>query len=304
MTLVLMNYIRKLSSRAQAFRPQRGDLLKSNICKRWPRRPPWRTPRHDILGALVILLFLTACSGSHSEESGVQVMVHNAFRPAALADSTPLPEMLQVDHFRVTVSGEGFDPIMTEYPADSSGGNITVPVGNNRQVLVEAFNRNGMVIRRRLIENVTIHGDQTTPVVAALLSVPVVTNIRNNSLVRQNRINFAGFGEPASGIQVEETTQTDHPEILIDEISAQQNVGVSINDGNFAFRPGQLSLGRHTFRIRDTQTGEESEMTIQVIPSQQIPGTGFGLLGHLSSTSFESTGTSSLMPQVLEAMTQ
>ncbi|QQR79613.1 MAG: hypothetical protein IPJ69_09670 [Deltaproteobacteria bacterium] len=274
MISVLMNCIRMLSSRAQAFRPQRRDLTRIAGDGHVVRR--WQTPRHDRFYSrfypLVILILFTACSGSHENAPGVAVSVHNAFRPAALAASTPLPEILQVDHFRVTVSGEGFQDIIQEFPADSSGGNMTgIPVGDHRQVLVEAFNRNGMVIRRRLITEVTIHGDQITPVSASLQSVPVVTNIQNNSLVRQNRINFAGFGEPASGIEVQEISQSDHPEILTDETSSQQSVGVSSNDGNFAFRPGgRLSLGRHTFRIHDTQTGEESVMTIQVIPSQKF----------------------------------
>ena len=262
----------------------------------------WGLMNYNKLFSIVaVTTSLMACSGSN-ESAGVSVAVHNAFRPAALTNSAILPEALQVDHFRVTVSGEGFSPIVTEYPANSSGGNISVPVGDGRQVLVEAFNRDGLVIRRRLVADVTIHGDQTTPVVAALLSVPVVTNIRNNSLVRQNRMTMQGFGEPASGIEVSEVTQSDHPEILTDESSAAQSVGVNSNDGNFAFHPGRLSLGTHTFRIHDTQTGEESTITIQVIPANRIPGTGFGSLGHVSPASFESSGAPGPMPTVLDVM--
>ncbi|QQR81662.1 MAG: hypothetical protein IPJ69_06035 [Deltaproteobacteria bacterium] len=257
-------------------------------------------------GMLLSVLFLVACSGSHSEGSGVQVSVRNAFRPSSLSLETPLPDILQVTRFRVTVTGEGFTPIQVDFPADSNGGDINgVPVGNDRQVLVEAFNSRGDVIRRRLIEGVRIQGDQKTPVVAALLSVPMVTNVRNGGLVRENRVSLAGFGEPASGLEFTEITDQDHPEVLTDLSTSQQAIETSINDGNFAFRAHRLSRGQHTFRVRDTQTGEESILTFTVIASGRVPGTGFGTLGKATTTNIQSISMpGSNMPSVVNVMTK
>ncbi|QQR81473.1 MAG: hypothetical protein IPJ69_04970 [Deltaproteobacteria bacterium] len=252
------------------------------------------------------LFFLIACSGSQPEGSGVQVSVHNAFRPASLSLEAPLPEILQVTLFRVTVTGEGFSPIQVDFPADSSGGDISgVPAGNDRRVLVEAFNSRGDVIRRRLIENVRIQGDQKTPVVAALLSVPMVTNVRNGGLLRENRVSLAGFGEPASGLEFIEITDQEHPEVLTDIGTSQQSIETSQNDGNFAFRARRLSRGPHTFRVRDTQTGEESILTFTVIASGRVPGTGFGTLGKATSTNIQSISMpGSSMPSVVNVMTK
>jgi hypothetical protein len=131
----------------------------------------------------------------------------------------------------------------------------------------------------------------------------MVTNVRNGGLVRENRVNLAGFGEPASGLEITEITDQEHPEILTDLSTSQQAIPTSQNDGNFAFRARRLSRGPHTFRIRDTQTGEESILTFNVIASNRVPGTGLGAMGEIETTSIQSMSTpGSTMPEVMETM--
>jgi hypothetical protein len=181
--------------------------------------------------------------------------------------------MLEADLFRVVVSAEDLSvPIELFFPGDSQGGEVEgVPVGRDRRVLVEAINSRGRVVRRREVRGVSVSRGRTTPVSAALLSVPLITNLSDGVAVTTTRLRIEGFGEPAGRLEVWDLNGGREEKLLASVIGAPY-LSPSLSDGFFRFEPGVLEPGLHTFRVRATGTGETSEVTISLVPPGRMPG--------------------------------
>ncbi len=234
------------------------------------------------------------------------VAVKNSRRPAALAATSPLPDILNVERFRVVVSGSDFSPpIEVFFPSDTASGQISgIPVGDNRTVLIEALNHTGMVIRRRELSGISIAGGEPTPVVATLLSVPIVTNLSNGNLVTQTRLMLKGYAEPAAGLQVEEINGATPSSVLTDISTSSSVVTPALSDGGFEFHPQLLALGPHTFRIRDTGTGQENIVTVTLVRPGRTPGVGLGLAGKTLPASRSTATSLGRFSETLETMLQ
>jgi hypothetical protein len=249
------------------------------------------------------VLFLSSCFSSSGNGDGiVAVAVYNAHRPAGLAADEPLPEVLQVETFRVLITGEKMDPVEIFFPGDAAGGSIKgIKKGENRTVLVEAINKFGQVVRRREITGVAIRGGKETPIVASLLSVPIVTNLKDGNLVTQTRLVFQGYAEPGGSLEIEDSYNS-ALSVLPDLSSSSNMISPSLSLGGFTFKPPVLPLGPHTFTLRDPESGEESQITLILVRPGRQPGVGLTSAGKIVSAATDTAGGPGLFPEVVEAM--
>lgn len=252
---------------------------------------------------LIITMFFSSCLSSSGGGDGiVAVAVYNAHRPAGLAADEPLPEVLQVETFRVLIAGDKMDPVEVFFPGDASGGSIKgIKRGENRAVLVEAINKFGQVVRRRQITGVKISGGKETPIVASLLSVPIVTNLKDGNLVTQTRLVFQGYAEPGGSLEVEDDFNGS-PSIVPDLSTSASMISPSLSLGGFTFKPPVLPLGTHTFTLRDPESGEESQITLTLVRPGRQPGIGISATGKIISAATDTSGGPGLFPEVVEAM--
>lgn len=252
------------------------------------------------------LAFLFLCSCSSGNGDGViALVVKNAASPAGLSAQS-IPSVLQADTFRVTISAPDLSPpLVVTFPGTAVEGQVTgIPVGENRTVLIEAINASGQVVRRRQLPGITISGDRPTPVVASLLSVPLVTNIPNNGLVTQTRLVFKGYAEPGSGLEITDAPPAGSSSVLTDINDSETMISPSLSDGGFTFQPSLLALGLHTFTITDLSSGEKSQITVTVVRAGRQPGLGFNVAGSIKPLSIESTGNSGMFSKALNQMQQ
>lgn len=243
----------------------------------------------------------TTLGGRSTNGGSVALSVSDSYKPASVSDPSTLPEVLQVTSFHVAISGDNFSTIEATFSGDAAGGQIEgIPVGENRRVLVEALNANGVVVRRREISNVRITGGDVTPIVASLLSVPVVTNVSNDNMVTQTRLFFRGYAEPAGSLQVWDSYQGGESR-LIEEASVRSDViSPSLSDGGFNFRPSALPLGAHLFTLKDPSSGEETKLQLTVVKPGREPGVGNHSAGNLHTETTQTLGSLGEFPKVLE----
>lgn len=247
----------------------------------------------------ISLMMTTSCSNSDTGGGGIALTVKNAKHPAAISIDN-LPEVLQVKSFHVVVSGEGFEPIESSFSADSSYGVVSgIPVGDDRTIMIEALNNSGQAIRRRTLKGLTVVAGNPTPVVATLVSLPVITNFQDGSLVTQTHLIFKGYGEPAGSVEVSDSNQSSF--ILTDMSTSSTLISPSLSDGSFSFTPSLLPIGTHTFTFHDPESGEFTQLTLTLVKPGSRPGFGLSSAGAVSKSFGMSLG---MMGQFQEVMMQ
>lgn len=252
---------------------------------------------------LIGFMTFSGCFGSSGAGDGVMaVAVYNAHRPAGLSADEPLPEVLRVETFRVLITGDKMDPVEVFFPGDAAGGTISgISRGDNRIVLVEAINKFGQVIRRREIAGVKISGGKETPIVASLLSVPIVTNLKDGNLVTQTRLVFQGYAEPGGSLEIEDSYNSSLS--LLPDLSSSANmISPSLSLGGFTFKPPVLPLGTHTFTLRDPESGEESQITLTLVRPGRQPGIGVSAAGKVVASETTTASGAGLFSEVLDLM--
>lgn len=254
----------------------------------------------NVLVLLACLFLLPACSGSGEEQ--MALAVDNSYCPAGASTLEAFPEVLQVETYRVVISGDDFDPIELFFPGNTlSTGTIGgIPKGEGRMLLVEAINKTGQVICRRST-TVNIKGGQQTPVHLTLLSVPFVTNLSNGNVVTATRLVFKGYGEPAGGIEILDFFNNVETS-LVDLSTSSDLVSPSISNAGFLMTPEVLPIGPHTFTIRDAGTGESSQVSVILVAPGREPGRAVNVAGDLTDSFFHTVGMLGSFPEVLHLM--
>ncbi len=249
-------------------------------------------------GAKIIFLFsllfiLSSCGGGDSDEGHIAISVKNALRPAALKSQQSLPEILTVDSFRVVVSADDMpSAISVSFPATTTQGQISgIPIGQNRSVLIEALNKDKTALRRRLIKGVEIHGGDPTPLQATLLTIPVITNIKDGGFIPASRLILSGYGEPAGSLAVMDHSTSGISASLSDFETKSPKISPSLSAGGFfSFHATSLVPGVHTFEVRDDQTGESSTVTVTILQSGRQPGTWLSAAGQVEANQIFNLG--------------
>lgn len=256
--------------------------------------------------ALVLLIATVgsgfACSGPtessrNSEDAGfISLKIDNPRAPegfSALSLSALPSPRLEVAKFKVTVTGEGIEPPLV-VEADSAATEIEVlgiPPGPARSILIEAFNSDGEVIRRRRIDNVTISPGVVTPIQTSLNTVPLILNLRNGGIVLASTLKVSGFGEPGSTLEITSETREGTLSLAESVDGTPIIVSPSLSTGLFELIPGERPLGRQTITVTDTGSGESSSVTLTIIAGDDRPGRRLSPAGGLSPAISMGPGT-------------
>jgi hypothetical protein len=222
------------------------------------------------LSPVFIFLIWVACSASPSgTATGADAATNAPLASLYLhveADSFDPPKAAhnEVDTFTIAVTGEGLAaPMVATYPVGTETAEITgIPAGAVVDVEVQASNKNGVIFKRGLAENVAID----TSIKEALLhikQVPIFTNLKDGSVLRADRLRFIAYGHPddrltlsardASGASTEITSRGESARFEPDP-----------DTGLAPIYPQALDPGRYTLSLRDIDNGESSSLEIEV----------------------------------------
>ncbi len=254
-----------------------------------------------LVGWISAFLFFAGC-GAKGQDPQFSLNAQNAYCPAGLDKSKTLPDVLQVQKYRITVSGADLSPMQFEAPGNASGMALdNIPKGDNRTVLVEAINNRSQVICRRELQGVSIQGGTSIPIAFSLLAVPFIANLSDGNLITQTRLVFQGYGEPAGAVEI--TDEFGGSETVLTDLNTNEElVSPSVQDASFGFKPAILSLGEHTFHVRDIQTGQESQVKVTLVSPGRPPGMAINVTGAITVTRSQSVGMGGSFSQVLEAL--
>ncbi len=262
---------------------------------------------------LIILAGIVIADCGGSEYGYLVVSLENArgtVEPAALSAEAGKfglsTDALEIARFQVTVTGEGTpltaagDATATELRVDG------VPYKVPLTVLIEAFNAEGTVIRRRRIEGLVIKPGVVAPMESTLNTVPVVLNLRSGSIVLADRLRLVGFGEPGSSIRVESRQASSSISMNESVGGSPMVVSPSLSTGLFEFVPPSRLSGRQTLTVIDEETGESSSLTVYVVDGSDRPGRRLvtaGGLGPAATVGSSVGGTpAGNFPAVLETL--
>jgi hypothetical protein len=257
----------------------------------------------NISGAAAVIAFtvLAACGGQQLETS---LSLENAYCPAGKAGTDVLPEVLKIESYRVTISGEDFEPIIVNLDGRTDSSPVEdIPKGEDRTLLVEALNNRGQVICRRELTGIEIKGGKIALVELSLLAVPFVANLSDDNVVTQTRLTFQGYGEPVGAVEIIDTFNGIET-VLTDLDTNSELVSPSENDATFKFRPAVLPIGEHLFTVRDFQTGEESQVTVTLVAPGRTPGAGFSTAGQVGIAGVQTLGRGDIFIEALEALSK
>lgn len=239
---------------------------------------------------LVGVFSLAACGGASGGGGQLALEVENARQPASIA----LPDIavdqvlkavsannkninpLIVTRFQVTITGEGIEePLVAKENANVGQIQVLDISPGQRDILIEAYNGFDEVIRRRLIETVTIKAGVVTPIKTSLHTLPIILNYRNNAVALKSRFRIYGFGEPGAKLTLD-TLQRDERLQLDQSVDGDALViSPSISTGLFEFAPASVPTGRQTLQLFDPATNESSKKDITVVENEQRPGMRF-----------------------------
>lgn len=226
----------------------------------------------NIILACAVTGFLAACSGSgggvaeiHGKNLNLTVSGSRSFNPNVTSG--------QISYYQMTLTAADLStPFVSKFDGSAESAQMLgVPIGTDRTILIEAINPNGLVIRRGQKEGVSIVGGQSTTVDIVMNSVPIFTNISDNSKVARNRIQFDIFGEPNSQLKVSEVT-TDSETALADVSTDSTWVDTTNTEGAFSLSPAAFSYGLHTFKVCDEETDESSQVEMMLYQPDIRPG--------------------------------
>lgn len=236
-----------------------------------------------------LFLFISSCMPGGGE-GFVALEVQNARAPEGFSTETlraasdlqgfslqaqASVDPLVVTEFRVTITAADLaEPITTEASADAEEIEILgIPVGRDRGILIEAFNGEGTVIRRRELTGIEIKGGVITPIKTSLNTIPLILNLKNNSTVLARHFSVQGFGEPAGRLTLEARSANQVIELNESPLGGELLVSPSVSSGLFEFAPPAFLLGKQTLTVTDLESGESSSIDIVVVEGEQRPGT-------------------------------
>lgn len=230
-----------------------------------------------VLCLILLSVPIGACSGQR--QINLTLILENARAPAGLHE-TDLPEIQRVQSFVVTISGSDLsEDVVTSFSAETASMQVQdIPEGETRTLTVEALNSEGMVVRRRALEEITIDKDTTEPIVVSLNTVPLFTNLRDGNRIIVSRVRIRGVGEPGGRVVLEDSFNGSISPLL-DISSDDVSLSTSAGAGDFNLVPASMNLGTHSLLVRDPDTEEFSEIKVRVVPAGSLPGTGLSAYG-------------------------
>lgn len=257
------------------------------------------------VGLLLAAIVMWGC-GSGGGEGQIALEIKNAHQPADielpdLSNDSALKAMaglskngvdpLKVTLFRVTITGDDMaEGIVTE--ADAAANQIQVlgiPPGI-RDILIEAYNGNEEIIRRRLIEDVTIKAGVVTPLQTTLNTIPIILNYKNNAVVLSNYFRIYGFGEPQSKLAIQSTSESQELNLCINAEGEDVTVSPDVSTGLFDYVPGTHAIGKQDIIVTDTTNSESSSKKITLVDANDRPGFRFVAAGANSPRATVGTG--------------
>lgn len=257
------------------------------------------------VGLLLATIVMSGCGGG---ESGGQLTleIKNAHKPADIelpdfsnGDSSKVTagvskdavDPLKVVLFRVTISGDDMtEAMVTEADADAKQIQIlSIPPGV-RNILIEAYNGNDEIIRRRLIEDITIKAGVVTPIQTTLNTIPIILNYRNNAVVLSKYFRIYGFGEPQSKLAIQSTSETQELNLCINAKGEDVTVSPDVSTGLFDYVPGTHAIGKQEIIVTDTTNSESSSKKITLVDANDRPGFRFVAAGANSPLTTVGTG--------------
>lgn len=275
--------------------------------------------------ALVGPILLVSCgSGGGGGDGQISLEIEDAYQPPGIE----LPQIpakgitgetskafekavegvdpLCVTQFRLTVSGEDMEDMVAE--ADAAAHQIQmvgIPPGD-RNVLVEAFNGNDELLRRRLIQDVSIVAGVVTPIRTSLNTIPIILNFRDRAVVLARYFRVTGFGEPKSTLSFKVKNGKADLNLSLDISGRPLTVSPAIDTGLFEFKPGVHAEGRQDIVVEDLTNGESSIKNITVVQAEDRPGFRFVAATGANPTLTLGTGVGGLphhhYPTVLQAL--
>ncbi|HSA58375.1 MAG TPA: hypothetical protein VLJ37_01660 [bacterium] len=250
---------------------------------------------------MACMALLAACGGKKLQTS---LSLEDAYCPQGKDLSGAVPEVLKIESYEITISGDDFEPITVTLDGKTASAPVEeIPKGENRTLLIEAKNNRGQVICRRELTGIEIKGGKIALVEISLLAVPFVANISNGNVVTQTRLTFDGYGEPVGAVQIIDTFNGEES-ILTDLITSADLVSPSSADATFQFKPAVLPIGEHLFTVRDFQTGEQSQVTVTLVAPGRAPGTGLSIAGFIGTAGAQTVGRNDNFVEALEALSK
>lgn len=173
-----------------------------------------------------------------------------------------------VDKYRVVIRGDRMDDIAAEFDGGAQEGVIDgIPVGDDREITVEAINPNGLAIRAGEALGVKINsGFNDVPV--RLESVPVFANIADGATIENTRLIFRVFSDPAHAIVVDGANDSESFSIVdaatnLNEIHADESTWLA------SISPKIMPKGEHVFEVRDLSSDRSSSIRVRLIDGER-----------------------------------
>ncbi|PIR24947.1 MAG: hypothetical protein COX62_08185 [Deltaproteobacteria bacterium CG_4_10_14_0_2_um_filter_43_8] len=190
---------------------------------------------------------------------------------------------LKVSEFRVVVSGEDMEDLQVTADANAKEIQVLKITPGKRNLLIEAYNELGEVIRRRTIKQIVIKAGVVTPIKTSLFTVPIILNYKNKAVALEKNFRIIGFGEPGNHLKL--NAQTPSAQLSLNEAidGTELLIIPSISTGLFTFQPETVALGRQVIELSDEKTGEASTREITIVDADHRPGSHFATGNHLIS---------------------
>lgn len=215
-----------------------------------------------IIAILICASFAYAC-GSNTGDPG-EGHASLALTIESGRTFNPNIEHGRIDRYRVVIRGDRMDEVAAEFDGDAEEGVIDgVPVGDNREVFVEAINRNGLAIRAGEALGVKINsGFNDVPV--RLESVPVFANIADGATIENTRLVFRIFSDPAHPVVVGGASDSESFAIVdaatnLHEIYADESTWLA------SVSPQIMPEGEHVFEVRDLSNDRSSSVRVKLV---------------------------------------
>ena len=262
------------------------------MLKQIPPSPPFEKGGMGgfrLIAILLLIISLHSCGGGNTS-SNIQSSCTEPCGVVKLIVTGSKSFNPNIDHgrivsYRVIVTGDGIDPpIIAEFDGSATEGVIDgIPTGSNRQIVVEAVNANGVVIRQGDRPDVTVEGGKTADVEVKLESVPIFTNLADKSIIENTRLIFQIFSDPTNPVVVEDITN-DATAMLADVSTMATEINLDTSTGLGKMAPPIQSAGEHTYSVRNVLTGRLSAVTVKLLDGRKRKGAPFVAAGNSQST--------------------
>ncbi len=213
---------------------------------------------------LVMLSLFVGC-GSPGSGKGVEGEGVLSIKVSGIPSFDANIEHGMIDMYRITISDSDIEGnIVAEFSGDADEGVVEgVPTGRGRQIVVEAINQNGEIVRIGEVYDVDV-GSGMNDVEVWLDSVPVFANLRDGGVVQNTRLRIRLFSDPSHSVIVdaisdgETSTMTDVSSNLSEIYSDESTWQGSLS-------PGLLAPGEFSFMARDLTIGRGADISLTLI---------------------------------------